>query len=793
MHLYLFVMRFLFLFVLFSPVFSYSQNWVWGRSALGIYYDDETISVCTDASGNVFATGGFGSPSISFGSIVLNNTVPSAIGPNVFLAKYDANGNILWAHGAGGTTSGDDLGFSVCADINGNVIVTGSFNSSNITFGSITLNNYDTTGNTDDIFIAKYDPNGNVLWAKNAGGVSYDRGYSVSADAGGNLFVAGDAYSVISTFGTTTLVNPCAFLAKYDPNGNLIWVKDVGTAADLSTSVSIDPSGNAFLTGWFSGSTDTMGSTVLTNPGISNIFLNKYDGNGNLLWAKSATGTSNINYSFSASADTHGNVYITGWFGPTIIFGTTTLTSVGAFDLFTAKYDAYGNALWAKSAGGVYNDGGYSISADPGGNVFVTGFFASNVMSFGSVSVLPPIGNCTSPCEPMFVVKYDVNGNVLCTSVLATGGHYLNGGGGYQNCITADIYGNAYVGSSFDANPLFVGPSSLIPSAPSRDLFIAKYSCCLFNVSLSGQDSICKNSFTQLSATGSTNYFWSPASDLSCSSCQNPIASPSSTITYTVTSTANSCADTSVITITVNPLPVANITGTNALCFGNPLSLTASGGISYLWNTGSTAQTISLSPSSTSSYYVTVTDNNGCIDDTFYTVTVNPNPIASISGDISIYQGQSTILTASGGANYLWNNGETSTAISVAPNSTTEYCVIVADTNNCKDTVCVLVDVKLPCDTAGTFFFPNAFSPNGDGENDSLKIYYGNLDCIESLHLIIYDRWGEKVYETADIYFRWGGNQESNDQHSKVFAYNLYIKFTDGNEMIKKGNISLMK
>src|ERR1035437_7007801 len=172
----------------------YSQNWLWaksGKQTAGAGFD-ECNSVSADASGNVFITGTFFSPTLTFGSITLTNVNPSGSTSDVFIAKYDANGNVLWAKSVGGE---GDVCNSISADASGNVFITGWFSCSSITFGSTTLTN---TGG-EDLFIAKYDAIGNVLWAKNAGGNSFfQHGYSVSADANGNVFVTG-------VFDSTTL------------------------------------------------------------------------------------------------------------------------------------------------------------------------------------------------------------------------------------------------------------------------------------------------------------------------------------------------------------------------------------------------------------------------------------------------------------------------------------------------------------------------------------------------------------------------------------------------------------
>ena len=124
-----------------------------------------------------------------------------------------------------------------------------------------------------------------------------------------------------------------------------------------------------------------------------------------------------------------------------------------------------------------------------------------------------------------------------------------------------------------------------------------------------------------------------------------------------------------------------------------------------------------------------------------------------------------------------------------------KYCVIVTDTsiNRCTDTACATVFVESPCDTAGTFFFPNAFSPNNDGDNDALKIYYKEKDCIATLHLIIYDRWGEQVFETTDKNFSWDGTYPNKILNTQVLAYHLTVGFTNSKSINRKGNISLVR
>ncbi len=220
-----------------------------------------------------------------------------------------------WAKSAGGTGTGGGEGYSVSTDVSGNVFFAGDFSRSTITFGTYTLTK---AGPGSAVFIAKYDANGNVLWAKSAGGQSGDGAYSVSTDTSGNAFITGYFSSPTIVFGTYTLTNAGSsslFLTKYDINGNVLWAKSAGgSGIDFATGVSATANGSVFITGVLSSPTLAFGTTTLTNSsGNDAIFIVKYDPSGNVLWAKSAGGISN-DESYAVSTDTNNNVFITGGF-----------------------------------------------------------------------------------------------------------------------------------------------------------------------------------------------------------------------------------------------------------------------------------------------------------------------------------------------------------------------------------------------------------------------------------------------------------------------------------------------
>jgi hypothetical protein len=206
-----------------------SPSWNWAKSAGGIDFEGEP-AVAVDNSGNAYMSGSFSSSSVTFGSFTI--ALSSAGNVDLFVVKYDSSGNVLWANSAGST--GIDRAFSVTADASGNCYLAGTFDSPTITFGTTTLTN---TSTSYDWFLVKYDTNGNVLWAKSGGGSSNEFIISIDADASGNCFIGGYYYSPTLTFGTTTLTNsgsPDVFLAKFDTNGNALWAKSgTGTSFGL--------------------------------------------------------------------------------------------------------------------------------------------------------------------------------------------------------------------------------------------------------------------------------------------------------------------------------------------------------------------------------------------------------------------------------------------------------------------------------------------------------------------------------------------------------------------------------
>ncbi len=430
-----------------------APNWVWAQGAGGANFENG-LSVATDAAGNVYSVGGFGSPSITFGSYTLTNS--GLI--NMFIVKYNPSGTVLWAKSA--LVSDFASASAVTVDASGNIYVAGSFGNTTVTIGSTTL----TSVGSRDIFLAKYDSNGNVIWAKRAGGSGTDFVNSVATDASGNIVISGYFTGTSCVFGTTTLSNINTYnmyVVKYSTSGTVIWAKDGSSNFDgVSYSVSVNTSG-IYITGYFTSDNATFGAYTINNAapagtGTADIFIVKYDASGNVVWARAIGGADDEGG--SALTATSSSLFITGaFYGSSISFGSINITgSLG--DVFVTEYDLNGNAIWAKSEGGIDDEEPYAICTD-GSGVYVTGTYYSPSIQFGS-SVI------TNTSASVFVFKFDTSGQELWAT--SAGGNSTDEGFGI-----AASSNSIYVTGSFYSSAMIFGTDTLLSSG-SPDEFIAK-------------------------------------------------------------------------------------------------------------------------------------------------------------------------------------------------------------------------------------------------------------------------------------------------------------------------------
>jgi len=387
------------------------------------------------------------------------------------------NHTFEWAKQMGSTSW--DWGHSITTDAGGNVYTTGYFRGT-VDFDPGAGTAYLTSAGQCDIFIQKLDTAGNLLWVKQMGGTPSDRGFSITIDAGGNVYTTGyftgtaDFDPGTGTANLTSAGSEDIFILKLDTAGNFLWAKKMGgTSYDEGRSITIDAGGNVYTIGGFSGTVDFdpgAGTVNLTSAGNDDIFIQKLDSAGNLLWVKQIGETLN-DYGNSITTDAGGNVYTTGNFSGTVDFdpgaGTANLTSAGNDDIFIQKLDSAGNFLWVKQMGGTGNDYGSSITTDAGGNVYTTGRFSY------TVDFDPGAGTnnlISSGYDDIFIQKLNSAGNLLWVKQM----------GGTSNdegfSITTDAGGNVYTTGNFLGTADFDpgAGTAYLTSAGARDIFIQK-------------------------------------------------------------------------------------------------------------------------------------------------------------------------------------------------------------------------------------------------------------------------------------------------------------------------------
>jgi gliding motility-associated-like protein len=270
----------------------------------------------------------------------------------------------------------------------------------------------------------------------------------------------------------------------------------------------------------------------------------------------------------------------------------------------------------------------------------------------------------------------------------------------------------------------------------------------------------------------------------------SPGSAPGSdTVVYSFTA-PNGCKNTSEQFTTVFQQPTVTVLGPAAICAGNSTMLYASGNGTFSWSTGQTGDSILVHPTATTTYSVTVTNICGSASNA-YILGVNALPVVDISRDTLIQTGTSAELSASGGGTYTWAppselSCPSCSSTKATPPQTTIYCVLVKDNNGCSKTACVTVNVEDLC----LIYVPNAFTPGRGGVN-SMECVMGH--CIQSMTFEIFDRWGEKVFESNEPSVCWDGTYKGELLSSAVFVYRVDAVMTNGAHIKKKGNISLIR
>lgn len=372
----------------------------WAKRAGGSS-DDQGIRVAAYPDGSAVVTGAF-QGTATFGQGETNaTTLVSQGGRDVFVARYNSDGTVAWAKRAGGTGL-EDYGNGVAPLADGSALVTGWFQgTANLGAGEANAITLVSAGQTD-IFVARFNADGTVAWAKRAGGSSFDDARGVGTLADGSSVVTGSFYGT-ATFGSgetnaATLVSvgqSDAFVARYNADGTLAWAKRAGGSSwDSPINVAASPDGSSVVTGSYIGTTQfgvgEPNATTLSFGGGSDAFVARYNADGTLAWAKraGAAGGDTYDQGTGVAILADGSAVVGGEFRGAAQFGAgepgaTTLTSTGMSDVFVARYNPNGTLAWARRAGGASFDNGARVTALADGSVVITGQFAATA-TFGA-------------------------------------------------------------------------------------------------------------------------------------------------------------------------------------------------------------------------------------------------------------------------------------------------------------------------------------------------------------------------------------------------------------------------
>ncbi len=828
----------------FLAKFNSSGVRQWG-SYYGGLVGARTTGCSTDGSGNVFLSG----TSLSTASIATIGSHQPALGAqmNAFLAKFNAAGVRQWATYYGGTviTHGEHC----AADMAGNVYLCGQADSG----AAVATPGCQQTiygGGPCDLFVVKFDASGTRLWGTYYGGDEREIAHGCVTDSAGNLLVAGEtrtgwpipaSSTAIATPGAHQPLHGGgvrdAFLIKFSAGGTRLWGTFYGGIShDFAYSCAAAPFQKVFL----SGVAGSFGGTTIATPGshqpVSNsndLMLVKFDDNCPI----AQTPTVSTNYSVfcfggttTITALSNGNIYWypSGISSVAIATGSVfvpNITTPGSYTFYAESYSCEPSA--SRTA--------ITITVYPSPTITVS----NGSICLGQTFTINPAGaNSYTISGGNFVLSPTVNTNYSVTGTSSAGC--------ISNTIVASVTVNPLPNITAVSNPSSIcsGESAVltasgannytwIPSGNTNTILVTPNTTTTYSVigidnkgcsntaSISilakpnptvsvNNATICSGTQAILNANVNPNtgivYNWLPGGENSSSITVNPNA----TSVYSLSVNLDGCLSmtTSTVTIVTAISPNVAFSYNGPYCTNqNPVSpsLTlafANGGQFF-----STPEGLNLNPNTgeinpTTSepgiYQITYTlAASGCSTSASGTANIQITVPAqlNLAPQVGLLTGESYTLNVSGASSYSWSPPEflsctdCQNPIASPPYSMT-YCVS-SPNEVCVAKTCISIDVETGCQ-GRELSLPNAFSPNGDGNNDEYCLLGWN-ECIAEFKIIIYNRWGEKVFESEKTEFCWDGSYKGKTQETEVFVYMLKAKLKDGTQISKNGNITLLR
>lgn len=794
--------------------------------AYSIDFSNENIYVCGTTS--------------SINNIATNNVHQSTQGgangtEDAFLMKFTINGSRIFGTYFGGENN--DNGLDVKVNQMGDIFLIGYTESQNNISTTNSHQNLFGGGNRDGYF-AKFDSTGSRIFASYFGGSGIDIGRSIVFDSNDNFIISGETSSsnnIATPSSQQSIFGGGAsdvYLTKFSPSGQLIWSTYFGSEGNdylsgTNEGLFVDDNGNIFLIGNTSSNTNIATSGAYQeffNGGLNDGFISNYFANGTINFSTYYGG---LDYDLN-----YGATLLPG--GSFILVGET--QSAGFYatpNCFQNQLQGTGNGYISKFSYCLNTIESLTISScdgyeDINGEMLTE----SGIYTY---TLLNSTG-CDSTIVLDLTIQTDASSSTnltICNEQLPFNWNGLTfNGAGNQTATLISLAGcdslaalNLTVLNQLSSTTNITVCPAQLPYLWNGVTFNAAGSQSVTLTSISGCDSIAilnldvENQITSTSnlaiCDSQLPFIWNGitfngagyqsstlTNSAGCDSIATLNLSVNSFVPYTDIQLACSSftwIDGNTYSSSTNS-PTFTITGGSAAGCDSviTLNLTVTQNTGSLQNVSSCDRYVSETGeiyTEDTIFYYTLSAENGCDSIVTVNLTITSLPIVNASASsLSIFKGDSVQLNANGALNYLWTPSDflfcdTCATTFATPIETVTYILTGTDTWGCSssDTIEIKVDVK--CNDP---FIPTIFSPNGKGpaSNEMLCLF---SNCVDEFRFVIYNRWGQQVFETTDVTKCWDGFFNDTEAISGVYAYNLYLRQLDGTVLNKKGMITLVR